>query len=397
MELQSLSDFFREIKNISFLKRIFGWASIRSLSYDAYEEFVLLVSRIDSANSEISDLRVKLETSNSENQLLKGDKPELVTLREKLSNLEKDKGQLEKQVASLNQSEVGRKSELERSMATLESLRAQIQSERQKEIDEAKGKEIERLERKKSTWSQHQDRVKETIKSICQKHTIEYVEKPPFKGSPDNTIMIAEEYIIFDAKSPASDENLSNFPAYIRAQAEQAKKYVKEDNVKRDVFLVIPSNTTQVIGEFTHNLADYNAYVVTLDSLEPIILAMKRLEDYEFAEQMSPDDRDNISRVVGKFAHLTKRRVQIDQYFGKQSIELLLKSESELPTEIFEGALDYERSEKLNPPADKRSKGISTPELQKGNAKMEKEADVREISVPQGMQDVIESIPLKKS
>ncbi len=61
-------------------------------------------------------------------------------------------------------------------------------------------------------------------------------------------------------------------------------------------------------------MADYNVYIITKDSLEPIIIALKKIEEYEFADKLSPEERDNICRVIGKFAHTTKRKIQIDQF-----------------------------------------------------------------------------------
>jgi hypothetical protein len=77
-------------------------------------------------------------------------------------------------------------------------------------------------------------------------------------------------------------------------------------------------------------MADYNVYIVTLEALEPLILSLKKLEEYEFVEQLTPEERDNICRVIGKFAHMTKRRIQIDQFFGRQFLEILTKCESDL-------------------------------------------------------------------
>ena len=45
---------------------------------------------------------------------------------------------------------------------------------------------------------------------------------------------------------------------------------------KKIFFLVIPSNTLSVIDKFTYNIGDYNVSVITKDSLEPIILSLKK-------------------------------------------------------------------------------------------------------------------------
>ena len=77
-------------------------------------------------------------------------------------------------------------------------------------------------------------------------------------------------------------------------------------------------------------MGDYNVFVITIDSLEPIILSLKKIEEYEFAEQLSPEERDNICRIIGKFAHTTKRKIQVDQFFTNQFIELLVKCKNDL-------------------------------------------------------------------
>jgi hypothetical protein len=278
-------------------------------------------------------------------------------------------------------------------MATVKAITDKIQADREKEIADRQEEEIERLNKMKATWVNHEENVKNQIKMICDRNTIEYVDKVPFKGNPDNAITVCDEFIIFDAKSPASDD-LTNFPTYIKLQTESVKKYIKEEKVKKDIFLVIPSNTLDVIDCFFYNVADYKVYVVALDALEPIILSLKKLEEYKFAEQLSPEDRDNICRVIGKFAHVTKRRIQIDQFFERQFLEALSKSEADLPRDIQEKVVEYERSEKLNPPQEKRAKLISSTELETDSKKIRKEAEAKAISFPASVQQGITSLPL---
>jgi hypothetical protein len=240
----------------------------------------------------------------------------------------------------------------------------------------------------KETWLLHQADVQGRIKAICQKHTLSYVDKPPFRGEPDNTLSICEEFVVFDAKSPAGDD-LKNFPVYVRAQAEGAKKYARIEGVKKDVFLVVPTNTLPVISQFVYNMADYNVYIISIDVLEPLILSLCKIEDYEFAEQLSPEERENICRIIGKFAHLSKRRIQIDSFFARQFIELAYKCENNLPADIHEKVLEFEKSEKLNPPQEKRAKAINTKELEMEQTRIETEVAARGIHLPN---DVISGV-----
>ncbi len=386
---EKLNQFFGQVKTITFWGRIFRWSQFRTLSYEAYEEFKSLVTLANQASQEIAAAKGSTTILENTNKHLedqqKRQEIEFATIKEKVSHLEQENSSLKKENIIFRQAEDAQKKQFEKEIASLTSIKTQIQGDRQKEIEDRHAEALSRQAELKETWSKHEDNVREVIKGICQKHTIEYVDKVPFKGAPDNTLKIADEFIIFDAKSPAS-EDLGNFQTYIRTQTESVKKYIKEEAVKKDIFLVIPSNTVSIIDQFSFNMGDYNVYVITLDALEPIILSLKKLEEYEFIEQLSPDERDSIYRVIGRLAHITKRRVQIDMFLGRESLEILSKIDTDLPAEALEKVIGYERAEKLNPPQEKRSKSISVKELQAGETKIRREAEAKEIAPASSIQ-----------
>ena len=138
------------------------------------------------------------------------------------------------------------------------------------------------------------------------------------------------------------------------------------------------SNTLSVINQFTYNIGDYNVYIITKDALEPIILSLKKIEEYEFADKLSPEERDNVCRIIGKFAHTTKRRIQIDQFFAEEFLDTLQKAK-QLPTDILESVIQFENAEKLNPPMEKRKKQILTKDLKEKSEEIQKEIELRDI------------------
>ncbi len=263
--------------------------------------------------------------------------------------------------------------ELNKLKEMLEKQHLQIQQEREEEIRN-------KYEQMKQTWARHQEDVKLQIQTLCKKHTIKYVDKVPFKGSPDNTVSICEEYVIFDAKSPAN-ENLENFPSYIIHQVEQAKKYAKQEGVKKDIFLVIPKNSLDVLENFSWKLPDYNVYAISIDALEPILLSLKKIEEYEFLEQLSPEERDNICRIIGKFAHATKRKIQIDQFFTQEFLDILSRCKSDLPADVLNQVIEYEKADKLNPPVEKRQKQILTKDLVENSERLKLEAKAKGVEM----------------
>ncbi|MBS1682023.1 MAG: hypothetical protein JST48_09940 [Bacteroidetes bacterium] len=411
-----IKQLFESLKNTGFLDRLFGWSKIKNLTIDASADLQKLISKVESSTQ--LDNSLSIERSNNKNlndtvtrlttevQVLKESNKQIESLQKEKVTLDESKRsitnryvELSSEVASLKQrleltdrelqktiqqntqllkDEDFRKQDHAKAVDSLKNIQDRIQNDRNRELQERKDAEINRIHKLRETWTAHQENVKNTIKSICSRHTIEYVEKVPFKGEPDNTLKISNEFVIFDAKSPAGDD-LSNFRNYLKNQAESAKKYAKEQDVKKDIFLVVPSNTLENLDQFVFRLADYDVFVISIDSLEPVILSLQKIEEYEFAEQMSPEERENICRVLGKFVHLSKRRIQIDGFFTKQFFELVYRSEADLPKDILEKVSEFEKAEKINPPIERRAKHISAKELEQETSALKSEASAKGI------------------
>jgi hypothetical protein len=347
--MDHLRRLLENIRTIGIWDRVFGWRRIRDQLIDATTDLGLLTQKNDFLTGEVKRFQ---------------------------------------------SDEDRRQQEFGRQMSTLKQYQDRIQADRDEEVKSRHDAEIERLKKMKDTWVLHQDSVRQSMKTLCSRHTIEYIDKPPFKGDPDNTVSISGEYIIFDAKSPRG-EDLSNFPAYIREQAEKARKYASEESVRKWIFFVVPMNTLGVLKTFVHHLADYRVFVITVDALEPILLSLQKIEEYEFAEQLSPEDRENICRILGKFAHLSKRRIQVDTYFINQFMELAYKCESDLPSEMLDKAIEFERAEKLNPPQEKRTKVIPMAELEKSLIKVQNDAGNKGIALEdRRLTDGLNEVPL---
>ncbi len=396
--LDNIKKLFHELKNYTIWDRLFRWRHVRTLLIEASAELQKWISDMDYIRSENmrhqaaierlsndkTDLQREVSTLKEKNEqyLRRGIEidREREALKQRVDLIGQENSKLKEELVQLKSREDQRRIEYEKAISQLNKLRDDILNERREREEKDKQLEYERLRRMKETWLRHEDDVKNRIKMICNHYGVEYVESVPFKGKPDNTLKINDEFIVFDAKSPGSDD-LSNFPLYLRSQADSVSKYVKEEHVRREVFLVIPANTLSVVDEFVHRRADYTVYVISIDALEPVILALRKIEDYEFAEQLSPEERENICRVIGKFVHLSKRRIQIDGFFAKQFFELVYRSEADLPKEFLEKVIEFERSEKLNPPIERRAKQISNKELAVQIAEQKADAEQKGIEM----------------
>jgi len=438
----SLRALFENIKSLGFFGRLFGWNRIRIMNSAAISEYNTLnneinglydqnrqlqnqlrtvIQDLDHQKSLLSDVRTDYEilkkSSMDLSQVIRSRDVDLGALKDaetknskritdldkeinlknfEIQNLIREKIEQERNLSVFREADQQKQEHYEHRITELNALKKQLDDDRIRLQEEREEEVRTRFEKMRATWKNHEETVEELIRGICSRHQILYIDKEhvPFKGSPDNTLKIADEFIIFDAKSPLSDD-LGNFPAYVRQQTEHLKKYVKEHGVNKSLFLVVPSNTIESIDQFYYNLADYVVHIVTADALEPVIMGLKKIEDYEFAKQLSPEERENICRVIGKFAHATKRRIQIDSYFCGEFINILNNCNC-LPDEILEKTRDFERSDKMNPPLEKRAKLISPDQLKKDVHRITSEADGQEIDVG-ATGGVMETIPLYKT
>ena len=87
----------------------------------------------------------------------------------------------------------------------------------------------------------------------------------------------------------------------------------------------------------------------------------------------------------------------MDLFFAKQFIQLGYKTEADLPTDVFDKVMEFEKSEKLNPPVEKRAKSINIRELGQEISRIREEAIAKGISInDDAVSNHINELPLYK-
>ncbi len=340
-----------------------------------------LEKEIERKKESFVNLQKNLDISNAKMNTFEQIKTEKTQVEERLKSIDIERNTLKNKVTSLESKEENRNDFLKKSIEKSNALQESLENEKQRLNDERVAEKELLFENMKKQWINHEKDIENHIQKICKNHILNYISQDEFpyaRNKPDNTIKISDQYIIFDAKSP-SNNDLKNFPNYIKNQTDSLKKYAKHKDVKKDLFLVIPSNTLNSIKQFTYNMGDYNVYIITKDAIEPIIISLKKIQDFELVEKLSPEERDDICRIIGKFAHSSKRRIQIDQYFADEFLDTLKKASSQLPREIIKKVIEFESAEKLNPPMEKRNKQILNEELIEKRIQLNKEIEIRDI------------------
>jgi len=346
---------------LGLISRLFRWDNVKNMLENIktnYNNDIELMSR--SHDKEVNELIGHREATNTkatlferqyiEEQAKNAAGQERIILIEKLlTDLQaRDTDRIERYTASIEQ---------------VNKLKDMLDEERRVLREDQEKQAQKRLEFMKETWKRHEENVAAEIRSICKKYNIEYLSQSevPFKGRPDNTIVIGDLFTVYDAKSPANDD-LENFPRYIKSQSESIKKYTQDPKVRNDIFLVVPDNTLPVLTEFTYDVGTYRTHVIPVQALEPIILNLKKIEDYEFAEDLDPEVKENLIRIVGKLVHDVKRSVQINNDVASYLLGSITGIKT-LPTDLVMKIEEQEKAEKFNPPQEQRSKIIDREEL----------------------------------
>lgn len=357
------------IINSTFIKRLFSWKSIiiklseiKSLVYEAIQSNQELT--ITNKNLQ-DDLIIRKNDAIHFNESFNTLKQENDRIKDRLETLvpyKKENEDLQKRINLYKQTEHLNRKEYENAAAQLNSTQQIIENKERDRLQKEEKIKAVKLEEQKKTWKTHQDVTQSKIKTLCDVHGITYVNDFPFEGkSPDNTIQIINDYVIFDAKSPANT-NLDNFPTYIKGQVKGIGKYGKYKEVHKTLYLVIPSNTSEVIKQRTYRDSNYVVNIITLDSLETILLTLKQREVYEYIDKLSPEESDCIESFISFFINSGKRRAQIDSFLNERFFNFLKEKVPHLPEKIRNNALAKEAGEKLNPPNQQINKVIDVDE-----------------------------------
>lgn len=376
----TVKQIIQQFNSFGYWKVLFGWRSIKRWAIESLLEIQLVVDNAERQRFRLEKLERELQQSGMH---LEGAETRIRDLERDRDLLNQQTNELRNKIreAELTLTEERSKNERReedhnKAIQSLNELKDDLSNQRKKLAMERDEEIAARIDRQRTTWQTHEETVKNRVRMICEKHTIEYIDNPPFTGRPDNTLKICNEYIVFDAKSPAGEDH-SNFASYLKSQAEEAKKYAKQENVSKDIFFIIPSNTLESLSQTTlqYTFPAHRVFILPAEALEIVMLRLKKIEEYEFAEQLSPEHRDNICRIIARMIYHLKRKIQVDNHMNKEALSLAGDCGTLLPPDLSELVEEIQRSIRVNPPQDRMGKDISLTALEKEMHQVEKKLD----------------------
>ncbi len=379
----------KKIISASIWDRVFYWKNIILIigeiknSLEQYDE---KEQRLNSLEKEYIELKsgymseLKLnENLSTKIKILENEKDILSPL--KIKNIELT-NELNKMKQEENSKDAIRESQIAKYEQFENNARERESRERQEKIQQKE----EQDQQIKRTWQDHEINVNNTIKLICQEEAITFVEDWHHEKKPDNVIKICDEYIVFDAKSPSKNQELNNFPTYIKDQVNKLSKYAIHEDVKKHLFLVVPENTIHALKLLTFNDSNYCVHVISPQALKITMWALKQIELYEFADKLSPEDRENLARVYAGSQSYIKRSIQIHNDLNEKGLDLIQQNMKLISKESLKGlkenALEFEKGDVVNVSKQNRGKIIDLEQEEIRQKEIKFKAETRTLIKP---------------
>lgn len=318
--------------------------------------------------AELAELKVQLQHTLSEKDELAGKGKEMFnTFKNTEADLKivrNERDQLKEKLANLEAERTRFISKQEDLIEKQSNSNEALIKERERVIREAEAVKAAQEADRDRQWNEHEQTVIAQLRDVCKQpqlgfETYENNNLPEgFHGSfkPDFMISFLNQYVIFDAKVSKS----GSMQTYVNEQVKKTVEKVKKNNldgvVYNSIYLVIPSFSVSELKKTIFYEEGYNVFVVGSDALAPILHSLKRIEQYEFAEQMDPLERENIVDMLAQLDFHISSRNAVDFALMQHGLETLSKTK-QLPA-----AMQQEIQSKKNK---MRTFTLATAELKK--------------------------------
>ena len=272
-------------------------------------------------------------------------------LEGKFEALQKERDQLAKRLSQYEESEERREQEKEMTLQRLTQAEQRLDETNKRLLREDEERRIQMEADRDRVWAEHEVNVIAQLTSFCKHPSFAFshftnTQLPDgFDGSlkPDFMIEFLGQYIIFDAKASKAESLQTYINNTIKKTVEKIKKYEK---IASTLFLVVP---TQAIAELkTHHypLEGYNIYVISPESIGPILASLKKITTYELAEQLDPQKRENLINLLAEMDFQITLQNAANLFLTQSGINVLEKTKKVDP-QLWEEAQQKKEEMKI--------------------------------------------------
>ncbi len=314
-------------------------------------------AELDRRNQEIGELKNQIAKERSEKDELAGKGKQMYdsfkSMEADLKSLMKERDNFASRVAKYEAEEDRKQKKHEELIERQEEARKTLEDERMRIRAEDEERKQQALEERDRMWNDHEQTVVAHLNEITKK---EHAQFPAFSNTnlpegfsgslkPDFMIEFLEQYVIFDAKVSRS-QDLEN---YMKESVKKTAGKVKGNKkIYSTVFLVVPTDAVATLKKLHYYEEGFTFYIVSPEALEPILASLKRIEQYEFAEAMDPQERENIVDVIAAFHFHISARNAHELGIIKHGLDTLSKAEKMSPELLGEALVKKAKMRTLN-------------------------------------------------
>ena len=319
-------------------------------------ENVQLKFELSQKDQKIGELTKSFETEKTKKDDLSGQNKILYVENEKLKKdvqVRDEKVDNQNKKITIFETEKKQKElEVQKQIDKLDSAEKALVDEKARIRKEDEERQVKESDERDRMWNEHEEEVVRLLSEICKnpEHAFTFYNNKNLpdgfdgKLKPDFMIDFLGQYMIFDPKTSRSN----NLQTYLDTQVKDAvKKYKSNSQINKTVFFVVPTVAVSTLKKFHYYEDGYTFFIVSPEALMPIVASLKKITNYEFAENMDPQEKENIINLIAEFDHHINFRNAVDLILTQSGINVLNKA-SELVPELEEDIKQKKSQKRLN-------------------------------------------------
>ena len=322
-------------------------------------------------NQKIGELKNSLTEMKTEKDELAGKAKQLFA---ELTNAKADtkaigaeRDLLQKKVNQFEEERARKEKEQEVSIQRLATAEKNFESEKARVIREEEERRAFESQERDRMWNEHENKVVSELTDLCNQPQLSFTSydnqnlPEGFHGSlkPDFMIEFLEQYVIFDVKVSEA----KNLQTYINDQVKKTAQKVKgNDKIYSSIFLVVPTVAIKDLKKKSFYEEGFNFFVVSPESIAPLLALFKKIESYEFAEAMDPQERENIVDLVAAFHFHISTRNAHELGMMLHGLETLSKAEKVQPELVAEAIIKKAKMRNINLSTAETKQLVANPE-----------------------------------
>lgn len=312
------------------------------------EENARMKAELEQKMTELGSQKTKLSSALSEKDELSGKGKQMYdsykNLEADMKALRKERDTLLDETQGYKANEKRREKEFNERLEKLEAAKMSLEQERQRVVREDEERRQMELEARDRLWADHENGVIATLTDLCKLPQFAFTSytntnlPEGFDGSlkPDFMIDFLDQYVIFDAKVSKS----KSLQTYVNDQVKKTVEKVKNnDRIYKWIFLVVPASALSELKTHHYPVEGYHLFVISPEAIPAVLASLKNITRYEFAEQMDPQQRENIIQTIAELDFHINLRNAADIVLSKMGTDILAKTQKIDPQIAEEVAL----------------------------------------------------------